>query len=78
MAAAVQLPGFAFRPYMEAVHGDVLSTIERDFTVVERFDGTLGNGTIFICRSDAPPAASLSSHRERASSNEQGRSGHAP
>lgn len=51
---------YAFRPHMEAMHPDILSAIERDFTVVERFNGTLGNGTIFVCRSDAPPPASSS------------------
>jgi len=50
---------YAFRPHMEALHRDVLSMIERDFTVIKRFDGTLGNGTIFVCRSETTATFSL-------------------
>jgi hypothetical protein len=60
---------------MEALHQDVLSMIERDFTVIKQFDGTLGNGTIFVCRSETTstfslPQTELTSHEAPLNSSE--------
>ena len=40
--------------YLELAHADVMAAIRSDFKVVKEFYGTLGGGTLFICRSDLP------------------------
>ena len=43
---------YTFPPVLEAVHPEIMASIRRDFDVVKRFNGTLGGGTVFVCRSD--------------------------
>jgi mannosyltransferase len=38
---------------MASAHADVLALLDREFTLVRRFDGTLNGGTIFVYRADA-------------------------
>ncbi len=38
--------------HLKAVYPDLMSVIENDCKVVKRFYGTLGGGTIFVCRFD--------------------------
>ncbi len=45
---------YTFPPVLEAVHPEIMASIRRDFHVVKRFNGTLGGGTVFVCRSDIP------------------------
>ena len=45
---------YTFPPVLEAVHPEIMASIRRDFDVVKRFNGTLGGGTVFVCRSDIP------------------------
>ncbi len=37
-----------------------MGLIQRDFTVVKKFRGTLNGGTIFVCRADGASAAGAS------------------
>jgi hypothetical protein len=39
---------------MASAHADVLALLDREFTLVRRFDGTLNGGTIFVYRADKP------------------------
>jgi hypothetical protein len=40
--------------HMDSVYPDIMATVRRDFHVVKEFHGTLGGGTIIVCRSDLP------------------------
>jgi len=42
---------------LQDLYPDLTTVIQRDFKVVRQFYGTLGEGTIFVCRSDTPPSA---------------------
>ncbi len=42
--------------HLQSDYADILASIQRDFQAVKTFYGTLGGGTIFVCRSDSPPA----------------------
>jgi uncharacterized membrane protein len=42
-------------PQLETGYPEIMATIRQDFKVVNQFPGTLGGGTIFVCRSDIPP-----------------------
>lgn len=46
---------YTLRPVLESASPDIMASIQRDFRVVKQFPGTLGAGTIFVCRSDTPP-----------------------
>lgn len=38
-----------------SLHPDIVDTIQRDFVIADEFHGTLGDGTIFVYKSDIPP-----------------------
>jgi mannosyltransferase len=40
--------------YLEQAYPEIMTAIRKDFVVVKQFYGTLGGGTIVICRSDLP------------------------
>lgn len=42
-------------PQLETAYPEIMATIRQDFKVVNQFPGTLGGGTVFVCRSDTPP-----------------------
>ncbi|MCI0591203.1 MAG: glycosyltransferase family 39 protein [Gammaproteobacteria bacterium] len=46
---------YTLAPVLQSVYPEIMRSIQRDFKVVKRFNGTLRGGTIFICRSDRPP-----------------------
>ena len=35
--------------HLEAMYPDVMRFIEAEFTTIQRFYGTLGGGTVFVC-----------------------------
>ncbi len=37
-------------------HPDIMTVLERDFSVVKRFSGTLNGGVLVVCRTDAGPS----------------------
>lgn len=43
---------YTFPPVLQALAPDIMTSVQRDFTVVEEFHGTLAGGTIFVCQSD--------------------------
>lgn len=43
---------YTFPIYMKAHHPDILAAIENDFIVVKEFPGTVGDGTIYLCRAE--------------------------
>lgn len=43
---------YTFSPQVQAVYPKIMASIQRDFTIIKQFYGTVGNGTIFVCRSD--------------------------
>lgn len=43
---------YTFPIYMKAHHPDILAAIEKEFTVVKEFPGTVGDGTIYLCRAE--------------------------
>jgi hypothetical protein len=40
-----------------ALHGDIARVLERDFTLVGRFPGTLSGGDVLVWRADRPPSS---------------------
>ena len=40
--------------HMHSAHPEIMAIVERDFTLVKQFPGTLGGGTIFVAVSDLP------------------------
>ncbi len=42
---------YSFPDHMEAFYPGMLSIIQEKFTVIKEFPGTLGGGTLFVCRS---------------------------
>jgi len=46
---------YTIPPVLQSVYPEIMASISRDFNVVKQFHGTLGEGTIFVCRSDNPP-----------------------
>ncbi len=47
---------YTLPPYLQFAYPEIMSSVQREFKVVEQFYGTLGDGTIFVCRSDVPPS----------------------
>jgi hypothetical protein len=41
--------------YLESLYPEIIVSVQRDFQVIKPFGGTLGGGTVFVCRSDVPP-----------------------
>jgi hypothetical protein len=37
---------------MASEHADVMALVEREFTLIRKFHGTLGGGTIYVCRAE--------------------------
>jgi hypothetical protein len=48
--------------HLESMQPEIMVSIQREFELVKPFYGTLGGGTIFVCRSDAPPVALPEAH----------------
>jgi mannosyltransferase len=44
---------YTFPTHMAAVYPDIMTAIKSDFEFVKRFPGTVGDGTIFVCRSNS-------------------------
>jgi hypothetical protein len=42
---------YTFPTHMAAVHPDIMASIQKDFEIVKRFPGTVGDGTVFVSRS---------------------------
>jgi hypothetical protein len=40
--------------HVQSAYPEIMASIQRDFRVVKQFYGTVGGGTIFVCRSDSP------------------------
>jgi hypothetical protein len=38
--------------HMQTAYPEILNSLENDFKVIKQFHGTLGGGTIYVCRSD--------------------------
>jgi len=49
---------YTLSPQLETDFPEVMASIQRDFKVIKEFPGTLGGGTIYVCRSDMPPSTS--------------------
>lgn len=45
---------YTFPIYMKAHYPDILAAIKNDFIVMEKFPGTVGDGTIYVCRAEPP------------------------
>ena len=45
---------YTLSPQLETVFPEIMDAIRRDFKVIKQFPGTLGGGTIYVCRSDSP------------------------
>lgn len=43
---------YTFPPHVQAVYQDIMTSVQRDFTVLRQFHGTVGSGTVFVCLSD--------------------------
>jgi hypothetical protein len=43
---------YTFPPVLEAMHPDIMENIKSDFVLVEKFEGTVRGGTVFICLAD--------------------------
>ena len=41
--------------HLQYEYPEVMASIQRDFKVVKQFYGSLGGGTIFVCRAETPP-----------------------
>ncbi len=41
--------------HMESKHPDVLAVLESEFRLVRRFEGSLGDGDIYVFRSERSP-----------------------
>jgi hypothetical protein len=48
---------YTLRTVLESMAPEVLAVLERDFTVLKRFPGTLQGGTVFVCLSENPSKA---------------------
>jgi 4-amino-4-deoxy-L-arabinose transferase-like glycosyltransferase len=43
---------YTFPTHVSAVHPEIMATVESDFHIIKRFPGTVGDGTIFVARSN--------------------------
>jgi mannosyltransferase len=50
---------YTFPMHVEAVYPEIMKSIRNDFVIVKEFYGTVGAGTIFVCRSDSPIHSSI-------------------
>ncbi len=50
---------YTLSDHMRAVYPDLLTYVQRNFEPVRRFDGTLGDGTVYVYRAEAPVANEL-------------------
>ncbi|PWT89363.1 MAG: hypothetical protein C5B54_09040 [Acidobacteria bacterium] len=46
---------YTFEPELQSVYPQILSSIRNDFHIQKEFYGTVGSGTVVVCRSDHPP-----------------------
>jgi 4-amino-4-deoxy-L-arabinose transferase-like glycosyltransferase len=53
---------YTFLPHVQSVYPEIMASIQHDFKVEKEFYGTVGSGTIFVCRSDAPPLSLVIGH----------------
>jgi hypothetical protein len=47
---------YTFPTVLESVYPDVMVSIKSDFQVIKEFPGTVGDGSIFVCRADSAAA----------------------
>ena len=47
---------YTFPTHVRAVYPQIWGSIQSDFKVIRTFSGTVGDGVIFVCRSDIPPS----------------------
>jgi 4-amino-4-deoxy-L-arabinose transferase-like glycosyltransferase len=52
---------YTFPTVLKSTSPDIMTSLGSDFLVVKEFYGTVGDGTIFVCRSDTPPSG-IASH----------------
>jgi mannosyltransferase len=52
---------YTFPLHLEAVHGELMTAIKRDFQLVAEFRGSVGDGTVFVCLGEGPAVPSASS-----------------
>lgn len=45
---------FTLAPVLESTHPQIANSLKHDYEVIKQFHGTLGAGTILVCRSDTP------------------------
>ena len=43
---------YTLSTHMEAVHPDLMSEVRSGFALVRRFDGTVGDGAVYVYRAD--------------------------
>jgi 4-amino-4-deoxy-L-arabinose transferase-like glycosyltransferase len=43
---------YTFPPVIEAIHPELMTSIQREFNLVEQFGGTVSNGTVYVVRAD--------------------------
>ncbi|MGE5139110.1 MAG: glycosyltransferase family 39 protein [Rudaea sp.] len=51
---------YTFPPVMEAEAPEVMAQVQKDFTLVKQFEGSVGDGTVFVVRADGPGAPTAS------------------
>lgn len=51
---------YTFPTVLESTSPEIMTSIARDFRVIKEFYGTVGDGTVFVCRSDTPPTGIVS------------------
>jgi hypothetical protein len=48
---------YTFRPVLEAVHPDIMTSLLQEYELVQQFPGTVGEGTIYIREAGSKPSA---------------------
>lgn len=46
---------YTFEPVLSSVHGDIMESIQSDFTLMQRFSGTVGEGDVFVYLNGSNP-----------------------
>jgi hypothetical protein len=63
---------YTFPPEVQSVYPEIMDSIESDFGIVAAFPGTVGSGTIFVCRDDVPASQLFVTQEARWPSRESG------
>jgi 4-amino-4-deoxy-L-arabinose transferase-like glycosyltransferase len=53
---------YTFPPVIEAMHPELMTSIQQEFILVEQFGGTVSNGTVYVVRADDYPTELKSTH----------------